>query len=135
MEPSLFTQFIREYQQGEIVFEEGATGREMFIVHTGRVRISMKGSDREHLLAVLGPGEVFGEMALVDAAPRAATAKAEDNDTNLVVVDQAKFFYLIIQQPAFALTLLQILARRIRELERELAHKVESDRLADEERS
>lgn len=121
MESSLFTRFIRTYRQGETVFEEGAYGREMFVVHTGWVRISMAGSDGERLLAVLGPGEIFGEMALVDDAPRSATATVEEKDTKLVVVDHPKFFYLITQQPAFALTLLQILARRIRDLERQLA--------------
>jgi CRP/FNR family transcriptional regulator, cyclic AMP receptor protein len=117
MEPSLFTRFIRTYQRGEVVFEENSRGREMFVVHTGRVRISIKGSDREHLLAILGPGEAFGEMVLVDDAPRSATATVEENETKLVVVDHPKFFYLITQQPAFALTLLQILAQRIRDLE------------------
>jgi CRP/FNR family transcriptional regulator, cyclic AMP receptor protein len=121
MESSLFTRFIRTYSNGEIVFEEGSPGREMFIVHSGRVRIFMSGPDEEILLAVLGPGEVFGEMALVDDGPRSATATAVENDTQLVVVDHPKFFYLITQQPAFALTLLQILAQRIRNLERQLA--------------
>jgi CRP/FNR family transcriptional regulator, cyclic AMP receptor protein len=121
MEPSLFTRFIRTYQSGEVVFEENSQGREMFVVHTGRVRISIDGSDREHLLAVLGPGEVFGEMALVDGAPRSATATAAENETNLVVVDHPKFFYLINQQPTFALTLLHTPAQRIRDLEKQLA--------------
>jgi CRP/FNR family transcriptional regulator, cyclic AMP receptor protein len=124
MEPSLFTRFIRTYRQGEIVFEEGTHGREMFIVHTGRVRISMDGPDGEILLAVLGPGEVFGEMALVDDAPRSATATALENDTQLVLVDHAKFFYLINQQPAFALTLLHTPAQRIRDLEKQPAEFV-----------
>jgi len=122
MEPSLFTKFIRKYQKGDVVFEENTRGREMFIIHTGRVKISINGPAREHVLAVLGPGEVFGEMALVDNSPRSATAVVEQNETDLVVVDHPKFFYLINQQPAFALTLLHILAQRIRELERQLAH-------------
>jgi CRP/FNR family transcriptional regulator, cyclic AMP receptor protein len=124
MEPSLFTRFIRTYQQGEVVFEESTYGREMFIVHSGRVRISMCGPDGEILLAILGPGGVFGEMALVDDAPRSATATVEENETKLVVVDHPKFFYLINQQPTFALTLLHTPAQRIRDLEKQLAEFV-----------
>ena len=53
MEPSLFTKFIRKYQKGDVVFEENTRRREMFIIHTGRVKISINGPDREYLLAVL----------------------------------------------------------------------------------
>jgi CRP/FNR family transcriptional regulator, cyclic AMP receptor protein len=122
MESSLFNRFIRKYQKGDVVFEEHTRGREMFIVHSGRVKIFINKPDREHVLALLGPGEVFGEMALVDDDPRSATAVVEQDETDLVVVDHTKFFYLINQQPAFALTLLHILAQRIRELERQLAN-------------
>jgi len=106
----------------------------MFIVHSGQVRILMNGPDQEHLLAILGPGEVFGEMALVDDAPRSATAVVEQNETELVVVDHPKFFYLINQQPAFALTLLHTLAQRIRDLERELARGGMGHHLANKDR-
>jgi hypothetical protein len=54
-------------------------------------------------------------MSLVDLSPRTATAKAVEDDTRLVAIDQAKFLYMVGQQPAFALTIMHALCRRIRE--------------------
>jgi CRP-like cAMP-binding protein len=70
---------------------------------------------REVTLATLGSGEFFGEMALVDSSPRTAKAIAAEDNTRLVTLDQDKFLYLVGQQPAFALTIMHELCRRIRE--------------------
>ena len=61
-----------------------------------------------------GPREFFGEMALVDAAPRSATATAMQDNTKLVVLDQTKFLYLVGQHPPFALVIMRVLCERIR---------------------
>lgn len=100
-EPSLFTRFIRTYPKGEIVFEEGSPGQEMFIVRTGRVEIIMKGTEGPLPLAILGPGEVFGEMALVDDAPRSATATAMENDTQLVAREARENLAGLRRKPHF----------------------------------
>lgn len=66
-------------------------------------------------MATLGPGEFFGEMSLVNAAPRTATATAEEDQTQLVALDITKFLYLVTQQPAFVITITHALCQRVRE--------------------
>jgi len=70
---------------------------------------------------VLKPGEHFGEMALIDGSPRSATAIALQDNTRLVVMDKAKFLYLVSQQPEFAVAIMETLSQRIREANLQLA--------------
>ena len=113
---TLFEKFLRTFQKGDIVFEDGATGAEMFIVHSGKVRLLKKttGGD-EKTLAVLGPGEFFGEMSLIDGSPRSTSAAAEEPGTNLVALDFTKFIYLVQQHPYFSFTIMGKLCQRLRE--------------------
>ena len=63
----------RVFEDGEIVFEEGSTGRDMYVIQSGEVEIIKGTGDAAFVLAVLGRGEIFGEMALIDEKPRSAT--------------------------------------------------------------
>jgi len=65
----------REYLAGEVIFDEGEQGYALYIVRTGRVLICRQGRP-EKRIAELGPGSVFGELALLDSGPRAAQARA-----------------------------------------------------------
>jgi CRP/FNR family transcriptional regulator, cyclic AMP receptor protein len=112
---SAFRKFIKAYQKSEVIFEENAPGSEMYVIHSGKVRLATRKMGREVTLATLGTGEFFGEMALVDSSPRTATAIAAADNTRLITLDQDKFLYLVGQQPAFALTIMHELCRRIRE--------------------
>src|SRR4030042_6185247 len=104
---SLFQRFLRPYEKGEVVFEEGSQGSEMFIVHKGKVRLAAKGpKGAEQTLAILGPGEFFGEMALIDNSPRSASATADAEGTELIVLDRPKFSYMVQQVPAFCLAIM-----------------------------
>ena len=108
-------ELIRRYGKDEIIFEENSVGDEMFVVHSGRVRLVTKAPGTDLMLGMLGPGAFFGEMALVDDAPRSATASAAEDNTKLLVLNQSRFLYLVSQQPPFALTIMQGLCQRIRE--------------------
>jgi CRP/FNR family cyclic AMP-dependent transcriptional regulator len=112
---SAFRKFIKAYRKSELIFDENSPGNEMYVIHSGKVRLSTRKMGKEIILATLGPGEFFGEMALVDSSPRTATAIAVEDNTRLVTLDQDKFLYLVGQQPAFALTIMHELCRRIRE--------------------
>lgn len=105
--------FLRTFAKSEAVFEENAPGNEMYVVHSGRV--SLYKEQGRTLLTTLGPGDFFGEMALVDDSPRSATAIADEDNTGLVALDRAKFLYLLRHQPEFALIVMEELCQRLRE--------------------
>ena len=91
------------------IMKEGEGGVFMYVVVEGRVGISIKGK----AVDVIGPGGVFGEMALVDQSPRAATATCQ-TDCELLAVNRNDFLGLVKTNPAFAVALLKGLADRLR---------------------
>ena len=107
--------FIKVYNKSEIIFKENSFGDDMYIICSGKVKLTATNEGRELLLDTLGPREFFGEMALVDATPRSATAIAEEDNTQLVVLNQTRFLYLVSQQPPFALYIMQGLCQRLKE--------------------
>jgi CRP/FNR family transcriptional regulator, cyclic AMP receptor protein len=120
--------FIRIFNKCETVFAENSNGNEMFIVCSGRVKLFTESQGgRRTVLAVLKPGDHFGEMALVDRSARSATAVAIKDNTKLVVLDKPKFLYLVQQQPDFALAIMETLCMRLRDTNAHLA-RVEAER-------
>ena len=94
---------------GQVIFSAGDAGREMFIVRTGSVDLRIG----ETLLETVEQGGLFGELALVDPAPRSATAVAGP-DCSLVLVDVASFNDLVRRVPGLALEVMKVMARRLR---------------------
>lgn len=105
---------INEYAASAVIFEEGSMGRELFVVLEGRVDIVKSVDDKNVVLASLGKGEFFGEMAVIDASPRSATAVSAVDHTRVMRINHARFVYLVSQQPAFALMIMDALSRRLR---------------------
>jgi CRP/FNR family cyclic AMP-dependent transcriptional regulator len=95
---------------GDVIFEEGDTGTEMYGVVSGRVEL--RGGGR--VLRTLEVDDVFGEMAIVDSSPRSATAVAVV-DTELAVVNRHRFLFLVHETPTFALQVMSAMGERIRE--------------------
>jgi CRP/FNR family transcriptional regulator, cyclic AMP receptor protein len=125
-----FVKFIRDYCRGEIVFEEGSPGQEMYVIASGAVKLTTVKQGRETFLARMEAGEFFGEMALVDAAPRSGTVTADEEGTSLIKLDLERFLFLVQQQPIFALAIMHTLCDRIRRkdaLYLELIEKMGSD--------
>ena len=107
--------FINRYNTGDSVFTEGEAGRDMFIVVAGRVGVFKQGAHgEEETVAELVTGQIFGEMALVEALPRSASVRALVDGTELIKIDQPRFVYLVSHQPAFALSVMQSISQRLR---------------------
>ncbi len=94
---------------GQVIFAAGDPGREMFIVRTGSVELRIG----ESVLETVEQGGIFGELALVDPAPRSATAVAGP-DCTLVLVNADAFSDLVRRVPALALEVMKVMARRLR---------------------
>ncbi|MGA7809600.1 Crp/Fnr family transcriptional regulator [Bradyrhizobium sp.] len=105
---------INTFAVDEIIFEEGSTGRELFVVLDGNVEIARLRDAGKTVIVTLGKGEFFGEMAVIDGSARSATAIAAAPDTRVMRINHARFVYLVSQQPAFALMIMDALSRRLR---------------------
>jgi CRP/FNR family cyclic AMP-dependent transcriptional regulator len=105
---------INEFGVGDVIFEEGSTGRELFVVLEGQVEIAKIDGARKTVIVSLGKGEFFGEMAVIDGSSRSATAIAAASRTRVMRINHARFVYLVSQQPAFALMIMDALSKRLR---------------------
>jgi CRP/FNR family transcriptional regulator, cyclic AMP receptor protein len=99
----------RSFKVGELIFREGDPATEMYVIESGAVEIQ----SGNRLLDTLGSKSIFGEMALVDGAPRSATAKAL-TDVTVVPVSEKQFLFMVSQTPYFALNVMRVLAGRLR---------------------
>jgi CRP/FNR family transcriptional regulator, cyclic AMP receptor protein len=95
--------------KGKTIFQEGDRGDEFFIVVRGQVEI--RSGDRH--FETLGPDGIFGEMALIDDSPRSATAVAL-TEVTLAPIKENQFLFLVQNTPFFALSVMRVLARRLR---------------------
>jgi CRP/FNR family cyclic AMP-dependent transcriptional regulator len=98
---------------GTILFEEGTPGTTMYIVRTGEVAVQIGGRAVEQV----GAGGIVGEMALIDNSTRSATAVTL-TECEIVPVDQRRFLFLIQETPFFALEVMQVMANRLRAMNR-----------------
>jgi CRP/FNR family transcriptional regulator, cyclic AMP receptor protein len=102
-----------EVPAGRVLIRQGDPGREAFVISEGRAKATIRGKGS----AKLGPGECFGEMALLHSAPRSATVTAE-SDMRLLVLGSRQFSELIESVPVVGRRVLAALAERLREAER-----------------
>ena len=109
----------KEYLAGELIFREGQPGSDLCIITAGRVAIRKRVQQHERVLAELGPGECFGEMALFDDAPRSATAVAV-SEVTLLTLERSRFLSLTAQRPEIALEICKVLSLRLREANEQL---------------
>ena len=107
----------RSYIADEVIFDEGEEGQGLFLVLSGRVKISLP-NDVKSVLIDLGPGAFFGEVALLDHSVRTAQARAVE-DTQIVALFRAEFFSLLKTNSAIASSisfqLARVLAARLRQ--------------------
>jgi CRP-like cAMP-binding protein len=114
-------------RRGEVLFREGDSGDRLFVVSDGKVKLGRTSSDgRENLLAILGPGQMFGELSFFDPGPRSATATAV-TDVELKSLGHAALSPVLVAHPDVAHALLNQLAGRLRRTNEVVGDLVFSD--------
>ena len=99
--------------EGRVLMRQGEPGREAFVICDGQARVAIRGKKSVHL----GPGACFGEMALLDTAPRSATVTAE-SDMRLLVLGSREFSTLIDDVPVIGRRVMAAVGERVRKAER-----------------
>jgi CRP/FNR family transcriptional regulator, cyclic AMP receptor protein len=118
---------IVQLARAERLFDEGASGNELYVILDGKIKLTRAAADgRENLLSVLGPGEMFGELSLFDPRPRTASATAV-TDSRLAALAHADLRSWLTGRPDVALHLLQALAQRLRRANDVMADLVFTD--------
>jgi CRP-like cAMP-binding protein len=105
---------LKAFPRDEVVFAQGDPGDTMYVVIDGEVDVLLDGK----LVETVRAGGVIGEMALIDAGPRSATALSRTRCL-LSPVDEARFIDLVCREPEFALQVMRVLARRLRRMDAE----------------
>ena len=101
----------QRYNKGQVIMVAGQTGALMYVVLEGKVSISIRGA----VVQFVGPGAVFGEMALIDQSPRTATATAK-TECKLAVIPEKRFLFMVQTTPHFALQIMKVMADRQRRM-------------------
>jgi CRP/FNR family transcriptional regulator, cyclic AMP receptor protein len=114
VEPVVSRLEILTLPRGRVVFNEGEPGDSLYIVQSGKIKLSRRSPDgRENVLAVMGPSDQFGELSVFDPGPRTATATAV-TDVKLARMPQSTLRLWIEAHPEIGEQLLRVLARRLR---------------------
>lgn len=120
-----------EYKAGERIFAEGDPSYYCYQVVRGRVDIVLSPGGRREVIASLGPGEVFGEMGVIDSGPRSATAIAAE-DSECVVFGALDLLDQFDEDPATTIDVMKTLVRRLRQSNRRYSRiEAEPSRMSD----
>ena len=112
--PADINKFLLKLEAGAVIFEEGDTGDEMFVIQSGTVEIIKRRKGVEKPLATLDKGDFFGEMSILENVPRSARARAV-TDVELVRIDQSTFDEMLRNNGEIAVRMLRKLCLRLRE--------------------
>lgn len=115
----IFTKYGRTFPANEKIFGEGEIGAEMFIIQTGKVRISKHSQDTEKTLVILEEGDFFGEMAVIDKGPRSATATAVE-ETKCIVLNEELFEQQMQNNARIVKKILKNMSARLRDANKQI---------------
>jgi CRP-like cAMP-binding protein len=110
----------RCFAAGDVIYDAGQPGEALFVIQSGQVELTRTGAEGARVVARYGPGEFFGEIAVLLGRPRTTRAVAA-NDARLLQLDRATFEAMCVDRPEIALRVIQRLAERAIELEQRLA--------------
>lgn len=125
-EDRLYDRFGSEYPKGHLLFREGDEGKVMFVIQSGRVRIHKNVREVETTLIVLGPGEFFGEMSILNNEPRSASATIEE-PAKLLVIDPKTFEAMVRGNAEIAIRLIKKLAQRLKDADEQIENLLLKD--------
>jgi CRP-like cAMP-binding protein len=111
----------RDYSDGDVICRQGEPGDCMFIVQAGRLVVVREEPEAQVVLRELGPGDIFGEMAIFERQARSATVRA-CGSARVLTLDRRAFLRGVHSDPSLAYRLLQTMSRRVRRLTEELSH-------------
>lgn len=100
---------VEYYEAGDAIFTAGDEGHFMYVIQDGEVEVIAA----DQVIDTVGPGGVFGEMALIDRSPRSATVRAK-TDCRVVPIDETKFMNHVHRTPFFALQVMRVMNERLR---------------------
>lgn len=116
-----------DFPRGHTIFAEGEPGDRLFIIVSGKVKIGRRSPDgRENLITILGPSDMFGELAIFDPGPRTSSVTTI-NEVRAVSMDREALRAWIVGRPEIAEQLLRVLARRLRRTNNNLADLIFTD--------
>ncbi len=116
---NLYSKFGKTFTPSEIIFCEFEPGNDFYLIQHGRVKITKIVKDKEKTMDILGAGDIFGEMAILEEQPRSASAVAVDN-VSVLHFNRENFVSLMTSQPQLAHKLLVIFSKRIYDAKRRL---------------
>ncbi len=122
----LFDKYGIIVDSGKVIFNEGDSGDQMYIIQEGNVRISKMIGGKEHILAVLVKGDFFGEMAIVNQSARSATATAAGT-VRLLAFNREGFISMIEKNARIALNIIDKLCRRLQQANQQIQHLVKKN--------
>jgi CRP/FNR family cyclic AMP-dependent transcriptional regulator len=109
----------KSWADGEVIVRQGEVGNSMFVVQAGEVEVLRETEDGEVRLAILGAGDFFGEMSIFEHEVRSATVRAR-GEARVLTVDKRTLLKRIKEDPFLAVSILQTMSNRIREINAEL---------------
>ena len=110
----------RKFPKDAVIFEEGSAGDYMYLIREGQVKVTKMSDDgREKILEMLGSGDFFGEMSLLDRQPRSASIKTTQ-PCLLLALSRQDFLELLRQNSAVAMEMIRVMARRLRETDEQI---------------
>jgi len=112
--------FSKKFAAGEEIFRIGDHGRNAYIIERGKIEVSVSRDGENVVVAELGKGEIFGEMAMIDDAPRSATVTAIE-DTEVVVIQRSRFIQPLASADPLMNLLLRVVLTRFRDAQRQLS--------------
>jgi CRP/FNR family cyclic AMP-dependent transcriptional regulator len=117
----------RKFPPKNVVFQEGDIGEVLYIILSGRVKVLLTGKDgQEFILSFLGPGNFFGEMAILDSAPRSATVITVE-PCDFFLLGQKELSELLINHPDISIKILKNLSQRLRKVSEQIRSLVMFD--------